>query len=72
MRAMQIWFKALNGHSIPQEITHLQFANGTVIFCAEKEEQVKNIKAIILSFEAVFGLKVNFFKQSPAFNAPKI
>lgn len=45
-------------------ITHLQFANGTIIFCATEEEEGKNMLAIIRCFEAVFELKVNLSKSS--------
>lgn len=34
----------------------------TVIFC-EVNEEVRNVKAILWCFEAVSGLKVNFFKS---------
>lgn len=44
-------------------VSHLQFADDTIIFFEAFEEQVKNVKAIMLCFEAVFGLKVNFFKS---------
>lgn len=41
---------------------HLQYADGTLIFCGENEDQIRNVKATLISFEAVSGLKVNFFK----------
>ena len=41
-------------------IKHLQFADETLIFCGENEEQIKNVKATLLFFEVVSGLKVNF------------
>lgn len=44
-------------------MTHLQFADDTLLFCYAKVEQVWNMKAILLCFEAVFGLKVSFFKS---------
>ena len=44
-------------------ITHLQFADNTIIFCDAKEEQIKNVVAILRCFEAVSGLKVIFFKS---------
>lgn len=45
-------------------ISHFQFADDTLIFCeANKEQQVKNVKAILICFEALSGLKVNFFKS---------
>lgn len=44
-------------------VSHLQFADDTVIFCDANEEEVRNAKAIIWCFEAMSGLKVNFFKS---------
>lgn len=42
-------------------VTHLQFADDAIILCEAKEEEVRNVKAIMLCFEVVMGLKVNFF-----------
>lgn len=44
-------------------INYLQFANDTFIFCAANVYQVKSVKASLLCFEVVSGLKVNFFKR---------
>lgn len=44
-------------------VTHIQFADDTIIFCDANEHQVKNVKIIMLCFEAVPDLKVNFFKS---------
>ena len=38
-------------------INHLQFADDTLIFCGDDEEHIKNVKATILCFEVVSGLK---------------
>eukprot|EP00268_Persea_americana_P005048 TRINITY_DN11696_c0_g1_i8.p1 TRINITY_DN11696_c0_g1~~TRINITY_DN11696_c0_g1_i8.p1 ORF type:complete len:234 (+),score=29.37 TRINITY_DN11696_c0_g1_i8:35-736(+) len=46
-----------------QAISHLQFADDTLIFCGENEDQIRNVKATLLCFEAVSGLKVNFLKS---------
>lgn len=45
-------------------VTHLQFADYTLISCAAEEEQIKNVVATLGCFEAVSGLKVNFCKSS--------
>ena len=44
-------------------ISHLQFADDTLLSCGAEEDQVKNVKATILCFEVVSGLRVNFFKS---------
>lgn len=36
----------------------------SLIFCEASEFQVKNVKATLICFEAVLGLKVNFFFKS--------
>ena len=43
-----------------QELTDLQVADDTMLFCDAEEEQLLNIKAILLCFEAVSGLKNEF------------
>ena len=40
-----------------QAISHLQFADDTLIFCGENEDQIRNVKATLLCFEAVSGLR---------------
>lgn len=44
-------------------ISHLQFADDTLIFFEANEVQVKNVKAILLCFEVVSSWKINFFKS---------
>lgn len=44
-------------------ISHLQFANDALIFSDTDKDQILNVKAIPLCFEAVSSLKVNFFKS---------
>eukprot|EP00268_Persea_americana_P005045 TRINITY_DN11696_c0_g1_i1.p1 TRINITY_DN11696_c0_g1~~TRINITY_DN11696_c0_g1_i1.p1 ORF type:complete len:177 (+),score=18.27 TRINITY_DN11696_c0_g1_i1:467-997(+) len=44
-------------------INHLQFADDTLIFCGENEDQVRNVNATLFCFEAVSGLKVKILKS---------
>eukprot|EP00268_Persea_americana_P024118 TRINITY_DN23589_c0_g4_i1.p1 TRINITY_DN23589_c0_g4~~TRINITY_DN23589_c0_g4_i1.p1 ORF type:complete len:113 (-),score=9.97 TRINITY_DN23589_c0_g4_i1:239-577(-) len=44
-------------------VTDLRFANDTLLFCAAEDEEVQNVKAIILCFDTVLGLNINFFKS---------
>ena len=44
-------------------ISHLHFANDTLILCEATKEQVKNMKAILICCEALSSLKVNFFES---------
>ena len=36
-------------------ISHLQFVDDTWIFCEANEDQVKNVKAILICYEAILG-----------------
>ena len=38
-------------------VTQLQFADDTLLFCDAEMEEVQNVKAIMLCFEAISGLK---------------
>lgn len=44
-------------------ISHLQFADDTLIFCNVNEDQVKNVNVILLCNEVVSGLKEDFYKS---------
>eukprot|EP00268_Persea_americana_P013886 TRINITY_DN16150_c0_g1_i1.p1 TRINITY_DN16150_c0_g1~~TRINITY_DN16150_c0_g1_i1.p1 ORF type:complete len:125 (+),score=16.77 TRINITY_DN16150_c0_g1_i1:1730-2104(+) len=44
-------------------INYLQLAHKTLIFWGGNEDQIRNVKATMLCFEAVSGLKANFFKS---------
>ena len=43
-------------------VSHLLFADDTLIFCEPKVEQICNLRCLLLCFEAVFGLKINLSK----------
>lgn len=44
-------------------VTHLHFADDTIIFFEAKKEEIRNVKVIMHCFEVVLGLRVNFFKS---------
>ncbi|XP_026383952.1 uncharacterized protein LOC113279473 [Papaver somniferum] len=44
-------------------ISHLQFADDTLIFLDADVEQVKSLRLILISFEMLTGLKINFAKS---------
>ncbi|XP_028113211.1 uncharacterized protein LOC114311295 [Camellia sinensis] len=44
-------------------ITHLQFADDTILFCNADKEEVGNIKRILRCFEIVSGLRINYHKS---------
>ena len=43
-------------------VSHLLFADDTLIFCGANDSQICHIGALLVCFEAVAGLKVNLFK----------
>ncbi|XP_028080046.1 uncharacterized protein LOC114281693 [Camellia sinensis] len=45
------------------KITHLQFADDTIIFCEAEWEEVVAVKRILRCFEVMSGLKINFHKS---------
>ncbi|XP_016177809.1 uncharacterized protein LOC107620107 [Arachis ipaensis] len=48
--------------SVP--LSHLQFADDTIIFCPPEEETIKNYKRLLRFFELMSGLSINFDKSS--------
>ncbi|XP_016178837.1 uncharacterized protein LOC107621322 [Arachis ipaensis] len=46
------------------ELSHIQFANDTILFCPPEEESVKNYKRLLRCFELMSGLSINFDKSS--------
>ncbi|XP_026384636.1 uncharacterized protein LOC113280196 [Papaver somniferum] len=51
---------AANGTSV----SHMQFADDTLIFLDADMDQIKNLRLLILSFEQLTGLKINFAKSA--------
>ncbi|XP_026450966.1 uncharacterized protein LOC113351131 [Papaver somniferum] len=45
-------------------INHLQFADDLIMFLDDSEEQVTTLKNLLIAYEMVSGLKVNFKKSS--------
>ncbi|XP_057755576.1 uncharacterized protein LOC130974738 [Arachis stenosperma] len=46
------------------ELSHLQFANDTILFFPQEEETVKNYKRLLWCFELMSKLNINFDKSS--------
>jgi hypothetical protein len=50
-------------HLIPGGITHLQYADDTLILIQYDEQQLINLKFLLLCFEEMSGLKINYLKS---------
>ncbi|XP_057760293.1 uncharacterized protein LOC130980651 [Arachis stenosperma] len=46
------------------ELSHLQFADNTILFCSPEEETICNYKRLLQCFEMMSGLSINFDKSS--------
>jgi hypothetical protein len=51
------------GRSDPVVVSHLQFADDTLILSEKSWANVRDISVMLILFEALFGLKVNFSKS---------
>ena len=46
------------------KVSHLLFADDTIVFCDDDCEQIVNLRCILIWFQAVSGLSVNLSKSS--------
>ncbi|XP_016204098.1 uncharacterized protein LOC107644684 [Arachis ipaensis] len=46
------------------QLSHLQFADDTILFCPPEDETIKNYKRLLRCFELMSGLSINFEKSS--------
>jgi hypothetical protein len=54
------------GSSEPNRVnvSHLLFADDTLVFCGANESKIRHVGALLVCFEAVAGLKVNLSKSA--------
>lgn len=45
------------------EVSHLQFAHDTIVFCNSTTKEIESLEAILRCFELMFGLKINYDKS---------
>jgi hypothetical protein len=46
-------------YSEAMDVSHLLFADDTLIFCEPKVEQIQNLRCLLFCFEVTLGLKIN-------------
>lgn len=51
------------GRVVPGGLTHLQYADDTLIFIRNLEEEIINLKFLLMCFEPMPGLNINFEKS---------
>ena len=57
-------FQGLKVGGKREKLTHLQFADDTLLFCEANEMYLQHIKRILLSFQTYSGLAVNYSKSA--------
>jgi hypothetical protein len=55
--------KGVMTHLIPEGITHIQYADDTILMVEDDEESIINLKFILYCFEWLSGLKINYHKS---------
>ena len=55
--------QGLVGHLIPGGVTHLQYADDTLLMFRPDHHSIASVKAILICFELMSGLKINFHKS---------
>jgi hypothetical protein len=59
--------KGVIPHLLPRGITHLQYADDTMILLEKNDINIANIKFILIYFELISGLKINYHKSEVIF-----
>jgi hypothetical protein len=50
-------------HLLPGGLTHLQYADDTLILIQGSDEDIANLKFLLMCFEDMSGLKINYQKS---------
>ena len=56
-------FQGIKVGSEAVTVSHLQFADDTIIFCEPDLGQIRNVKRILRCFQVMSGLSINFLKS---------
>jgi hypothetical protein len=55
--------KGVVSHLVDNGVTHLQYADDTILLIELDDLAIANLKFILICFEIMSGLKINFFKS---------
>jgi hypothetical protein len=55
--------KGVVPHLIHGGVTHLQYADDTILLLELDDRSIANLKFILIAFEVLSGLKINFLKS---------
>jgi hypothetical protein len=55
--------KGVISHLLPIGVTHLEYADDTMIMIENDDTRITNLKFILMCFELLFGLKINYHKS---------
>lgn len=61
------WLKGFSAHPNrvnATEVTHLPYADDSLVFCGAEVSRIRHLRAILTIFEAISGLHVNWQKSS--------
>lgn len=56
-------FRGIQMKNTAQQLTHLQFADDTIIFVEDSVESIEGVKKVLQCFQLISGLKINFEKS---------
>jgi hypothetical protein len=54
--------KGVISHLLPGGVTHLQYADDTMIMIENDDTSITNLKFLLVCFELLSGLKINYHK----------
>ena len=57
------WIKGFKAHRMGTMVTHLHFADDTLVFLEANQEQVEKLRLVLTCFELVSGLHINLAKS---------